>query len=395
MSEYYFDVMGKDRIKSYKFGGIKMAIRKIAILGAGNGGLTAAADLTRRGFEVRLFELPRFAQNLEPIRRKGGILLKTKEGEQFVKPYAVTSDIAQAMAGTDIVMLTIPALAVEEFAKVCAPHLENGQTVFINSAGAMSSVRFVKIVRLMGIDTKYKIGESASLTYGTRVSGEAEVELYLEAKKILFSAYPSEDIPEVWASCKEIYPCLAEASNVWETTLNNGNPETHTGPSLLNAGRIEYSKGEFYLYKEGITEGVSNVIKAVTKERQALCEALGVTYIPPQQRLVDIGYCEPYEKLHEQYNNSEVFSAIKGPLSLSSRYFTEDISMGLVLWSSLGKALHVATPITDSIIALGGALLGTNYFDEGLTLDKLGFAGMDGHDLMKSVTSRETTSTLN
>ena len=32
-----------------------MSIKKIAILGAGNGGCAAAADLTLRGFQVRLF----------------------------------------------------------------------------------------------------------------------------------------------------------------------------------------------------------------------------------------------------------------------------------------------------------------------------------------------------
>ena len=34
---------------------LSMSIQKIAVLGAGNGGCAAAADLTLRGFEVRLF----------------------------------------------------------------------------------------------------------------------------------------------------------------------------------------------------------------------------------------------------------------------------------------------------------------------------------------------------
>jgi len=48
--------------------------------------------------------------------------------------------------------------------------------------------------------------------------------------------------------------------------------------------------------------------------------------------------------------------------------------MGLVLWSDLGKALTVKTPVIDSVIHLGGALLKRDYYAEGLTLDKLGFA---------------------
>ncbi|WP_366922129.1 NAD/NADP octopine/nopaline dehydrogenase family protein [Metallumcola ferriviriculae] len=360
-------------------------VEKVAILGAGNGGITAAADLGHRGFEVRLYELPRFSQNLDPVIKRGGILLKNKNKEDFVKPHLVTSDIQKAIDGAEVIMLTIPALAVEEFAKVCAPYLKDNQIVFINSAGAMSSARFINVIRSMGIDTDIKIGESSSLTYGTRVINGSEVELYLSAKKLLFSAFPSRNTPEVLEKCKCLYNSLVPASNIWETTLNNGNPETHPGPCLLNAGRIEYSGGEFYLYREGITEGVSRVIKAISKERKALCDALSVKYIPTEKRLAEIGYCEPLEKLHEQYRRSEVFGPIKGPLSLTSRYFVEDISMGLVLWSSLGKALGIATPIIDSIIMLGGSLIEKDYWLEGLTLEKLGLADMDCNGLIEYV----------
>lgn len=365
--------------------GMFVSKKKVAVLGGGNGGITAAADLTSRGFEVRLYELPRFSRNLEPIMRKGGILFKSQEGEKFVKTSLVTTDIAKAIAGTDIVMLVIPSIAVEEFAKECAPHLEEGQKVFINGAAAMGSVRFMQTIRTLGIETDFRIGESASLTYACRVAGEAEAELHLRVKEMFFAAYPSKDTPDVLQDCKELYDSLIPATNVWETCLNNGNPESHPGPSLLNAGRIEFSKGDFYLYSEGITETVSNVIKAIASERRALCEALGLTYWSTEERLVRLGYCEPGGKLHEVYNKSKVFGPIKGPLSLTSRYFTEDIPMGLVLWSSLGKTLKVATPVIDGIIALGGALLGRDYVKEGITLDKLRFTGENAQDINDQV----------
>ncbi len=78
-------------------------------------------------------------------------------------------------------------------------------------------------------------------------------------------------------------------------------------------------------------------------------------------------------EIHELFNNSEVFTAIKGPLSVTSRYFTEDISTGLVLWLNLGKVLNVLTPNIDAIITLGSSLLKTDFYKEGLTLEKFGF----------------------
>ena len=76
--------------------------------------------------------------------------------------------------------------------------------------------------------------------------------------------------------------------------------------------------------------------------------------------------------LQEHFNTSEVFTQIKGPTSVTSRYFTEDISTGLVFWSDLGKALGVPTPNIDAIIVLASSLLKTDFYAEGLTLDKLG-----------------------
>ena len=46
-----------------------MAVKRIAVLGAGHGGYAAAADLTARGFEVRLHA--RRSETLVPLTEKG------------------------------------------------------------------------------------------------------------------------------------------------------------------------------------------------------------------------------------------------------------------------------------------------------------------------------------
>ncbi|WP_231507693.1 ketopantoate reductase family protein [Bacillus sp. UNC41MFS5] len=120
-----------------------MSIKKIAILGAGNGGITAAADLTLRGLDVSLFELPRFFDQLASIRTKGGITLKRKKTVEFCSPTLITNSIAEAVREAEVIMLTVPSFAIEEFAAECAPYLQNGQIVFLNGAASLSSLRFV------------------------------------------------------------------------------------------------------------------------------------------------------------------------------------------------------------------------------------------------------------
>lgn len=82
-------------------------VKRVAVLGAGNGGINAAADLSDRGFEVRLFELPKFQENLEEIDKKKGILLEEPGHKpKFVPLYLATTDIQAAIADAEIIMLT-------------------------------------------------------------------------------------------------------------------------------------------------------------------------------------------------------------------------------------------------------------------------------------------------
>ena len=88
--------MGKLKYQ-HKLGGIIMKVNKVAILGGGNGGITAAADLSNRGFEVSLFQSEKFCKNLDVIKEKGEIILQTLDSESVEKVNLVTDDIEKAI----------------------------------------------------------------------------------------------------------------------------------------------------------------------------------------------------------------------------------------------------------------------------------------------------------
>jgi opine dehydrogenase len=364
-----------------------MKVTRVAILGAGNGGITAAADLKGKGFEVTLYELPQFGKNLEGIRKRGGILLQDSEGEKIYEIDVVTTNIEEAIKGAQIVMLTVPGFAIESFAELLAPVVTEEQVILLNGAAAMGCVRFVNRAKEMGIDKHFNIAETNSLTYGTRAfADEARVELSLRVRKLFFAAYPHENTRKLLEVCSQIYDCFVPADNIWHTTLENGNPEVHPGPCVLNAGRIDYSNGEFWLYREGITEHTVKVLRAIERERMEIGKAFGFELENAVQGRVQRGYFRNEEEdLQTLFNTSEVFTQIKGPGSVTSRYFTEDISNGLVLWSDLGKVAGVPTPNIDAVIILGGSLLDTDFYEEGLTLKKLGFEGANVEQLIESV----------
>ena len=107
-----------------------MNIHSIAILGAGNGGCAAAADVTLRGFEVRLYS--RSEETLKAIRKKGGIELVEADKEDFAKPALVTNELKAAVSGADLIVIAAPALAHEELLAGFANHLREEQTILLN-----------------------------------------------------------------------------------------------------------------------------------------------------------------------------------------------------------------------------------------------------------------------
>ena len=366
-----------------------MKIEKIAILGGGNGGITAAADLTHKGFLVNIFESERFCKDLQFIKDNNNeIIIEYKGTKSVEKVNLITNNIEDAIKDCQIVMITVPGMGIEYFAEILAPVVKEEQIILINSAPAMASVRFIKKAREMGIEKNFKIGETNSLTYATRAYvNEGRVEISLKAGKVYLAAYPSYNTDEVFNACVQIYNCFEKVDNVIVVNLENPNPLIHPGPTLLNAGRIDYTKGEFWLYKEGITEHTINIVKAVEDEREAVAKALDIQLEDTKQARINRGYFLDEDKsLQELFNTSPVFQNIKGPASVEGRYLVEDVSTGLVLWSDPGKVLKVSTPNIDSIIVLSGTLLGRDFYKEGLTLESIGLGHLkDKEDILANI----------
>lgn len=146
---------------------------------------------------------------------------------------------------------------------------------------------------------------------------------------------------------------------------------------------LEEYRSRFWLYKEGITEHTIRLLHAIEKERMEIGKALGFTLENATESRYRRGYLDRQdEDLQTLFNESPVFSQIKGPVSVESRYFTEDISEGLVLWSDLGRVSGVATPNIDAVIVLGSTILKTNFYETGLTLRSVGLSGVTKEELL-------------
>src|SRR5689334_6133218 len=106
---------------------------QIAVLGGGNGSFAAAGDLTMAGHEVRLWrrDTQAIAAHHEAGRR---ILVKDFKGRRDVVVARVTGDMAEAVGGAELILCPAPATAQADIAKALAPHLIDGQVVFLPPA---------------------------------------------------------------------------------------------------------------------------------------------------------------------------------------------------------------------------------------------------------------------
>ena len=163
-----------------------------------------------------------------------------------------------------------------------AEHVTSEQLIFFNIAAAMASIRFINVLEDKHIEVEPKFAEANTLTYGTRVDFEnARVDLSLNVRKVFFSTYNKKELSDSFEKVSQIYPYLVK-ENLWKTNLENGNPEVHPGPTLLNVGRIDYADS-FALYKEGITKKHTvRLLHAIELERLTLGRKLGFETLQPK-----------------------------------------------------------------------------------------------------------------
>jgi opine dehydrogenase len=366
-----------------------MSVKRIAVIGAGNGGHAMAAHKTLDGFEVSLFELPRFADNIRQVLDTGQITIEWPEQrKETVRIHQVTTDIAAALKGAEVIFVVTPAFGHKTMAEGCAPHVEEGQIICL-TPGSGGSLDFARIFRAQGVDENVLLCEGCTLPYGARLAGPGHVLVYTEAVTLPTGVFPANRTDEAIARLREVYPSITPAANVLEAALNNPNPIVHPAATLLSVTRIEYSGGEFYLYREGMTPAVARVYEALERERLAILERLGLKlhhYADLDARGYNLGVT--LEECHDRILNTsmdaafgagsiEVGMKMRGPTSMQDRYVTEDVPYGLVLLATLGRLLDIATPITDAVINLWGAINRADYWTEGRGVDELGLGGMN------------------
>lgn len=363
-------------------------IKNIAVLGAGHGGCAAAADFGLRGFSVRLHA--RNEARLEALRRQNGIKISGIH-EGLVPIDLITTDLADAVRDANLIMLVVPSVAHEFYARGLAQLLKEDQIVFLNPGHTGGGLNFVYELRQAGCSAQVKTCETVTLTYICRLVAEGHVHLYRYTTNLAFAAFPGKHQNQLYESIKPLYAEIRQATSVLETALTNINAVFHPTGMLMNAGWIEHTGGEFLFYIDGITESVGRVTEAVDRERLAVAKALGLPVVSFLDAFFRAGLTTAEARssgsISRACHESEANKAIKSPPSLRHRYVMEDVGYGIVPMAAMGELAGVKTPVIDALITLASTAVGTDLRATGLTLDRMGLGGLAAADLQKFIST--------
>jgi opine dehydrogenase len=350
---------------------------KIAVLGGGNGAYAAAADLSEKGHEVRFWR--RDAQALAGLE---AITLKDAEGERAVPIARTCADIGEAVRGAELVFMPDPAFTQADNALRLAPHLADGQVVFL-APGTFGAYVMPRIIREAGNRADFSFAETGTLPWLTRKHGPTTAAITARATRLPTGVNPSRNKQASYAVLRQAFDSIEPVEDVLSAALMNAGPVIHPPLILMNAGPLEHFE-RWDIHNEGTQPSIRRVTDALDAERIAAREALG--YRAPHFPLADHYRADGDEwmygrRVHQKLTDSGDWR--ERIVLTEHRYMREDVEHGLAFLVSVCEWAGVPCPVARGLLALGSAVVGRDLRATGRTLESLGLAGLPKAELQK------------
>ncbi|MER9025593.1 NAD/NADP octopine/nopaline dehydrogenase family protein [Mesorhizobium sp. M0815] len=349
---------------------------RVSIIGAGNCGCAFAVDLINRGFGVLLYGHPHHRRNIDAIRRDGHLTARMKIEGQF-EP-TVTTEMATAVEFSRVLVVTVPSYGHDDIVSELKDFdLSRHIIVAINgNFFALACSRELNALTIL---------ETNASPYASWIQ-KGEVLVAGIKASLPIAAFPNTLDEKQWSQIANIFPQpLQLHNNVFEIGMQSNNGVIHPVAAILNTGRIESTKGEFFFYRDGISSSVGKVIEAVDIERLAIADALGFRLQTFLQEMVGF-YGGSFDTFSDFAFHTRVHNTTRAtPVHMQDRYVVEDIPYILVPWYELGAKVGVDARTIKAFVDIASAMNGNNYFESGRNLRRLGMAHMSRRELSQFV----------
>jgi opine dehydrogenase len=351
----------------------------ITVLGAGNGGCAVAGSLALQGYSVNLFN--RSISRLAPLQALGGVEVTGVDRTGFAQLNKITTNLEDAIQQARLLILVIPTTAIPQYAEWLAPFLLPEHIVLLNPGHTGGGLYLAQMLYSNGLKTLPPIGETATLSHASRMTSPSTVDVRLIVRNLPFSVFPARYTTTLHEQLQPYFPDFLPSKNVLETALMNINSVQHPAQALCNAGWLEHSGGSYLFYFEGTTPAIGRVIDAIDHERLLINDKLGFPLLSFAELFFRFGFTTEDGLVggnaYSALQNSLANRWTQGPKTgLDHRYIHEDVGHGLVPMAELASSLNLDTPHMNALITLACTMNKVDYRKEGLTMSKLGLAGL-------------------
>jgi opine dehydrogenase len=354
---------------------------RIGVLGGGNGSFAAAGDFSLQGHNVRLWR--RDAAAVAAHRLNGcRIVVKDSRGSHDAQLELVTTEIAEAVRGAELILCPAPAFAQQDIASLLAPYLCDGQVVFLPPA-TFGTMIFAKAAYDASNRSAVAFAETGTLPWLTRKHGPFEVAITIRARRLPVGVFPLVRTDRALDVIGRAFPGVIEpCGDALSGALMNAGPIIHPPLIVMNAGPIEHFLERWDIHKEGTQPSVRRVTDALDAERIAVREGFG--YPAPHFPLANHYATHGEEWMYGRGSHDRLTDSgdWREPIALTQhRYMREDLQLGLSLLVSAARLAGVETPLAKSFLAIGGAICGEDFRSGGRTLGSLGLGHLDRQQL--------------
>lgn len=369
-------------------------MKKITIIGAGNGGVTAAYHFSKQGLRVCLYDHPDFSQQIDAINENRGIqALEGQNDTDFIlsgksEIEEASTSIEKALAFSNILVMIVPAFAQEIMFKSMLPFLTE-KHLLLSMPGNYAGLVLDRVKRENGyehLDITY--ADAMTIPWACRLFEPGVIGIMGIKKFIYVGVFPAHRAENVINTLNEFFPIPVKLlKNVIEAGLENINFGGHPLVTTLNMGLLENFKGQFNYYSDCVSPATDRVSAKMEKERLAIGKGFGLE-LKPELDMMNALYDSDAPSVYEFNKGSATHGKIhSAPDSSKSRYITEDVPNILVPCYEFATMLGIKVPIIESCIHIASAFNDTNYFLEGRTLASMGLSALSKNEILKYIGS--------
>lgn len=354
---------------------------EVAVLGGGHGCYAAAADAAEGGHNVRFWR--RNAVAFSDVLKTQRVIVSDKNGRRSVSLALATNDIKKAIDGAKLIICPLPANAQLQISNLIAPHLVDGQIVFI-PPGTFGTFLMAHEISALGNTANTTFAESGTLPWLVRKQSDDAARITARTTRLPTGVFPAKHTDQIFDVIRQVFPSAEKCQDTLDAALLNYGPIIHPPLILMNAGPLGHFEA-WDIHAEGTQETIRNVQNALDDERVKLREALG--YGPPHFRLRDHYEKNPNgETMYPIDSHDDLIDSSdwREHIDLRShRYMIEDVALGLALLVSIGNWLNIPCPVATGLLSIGGAAVSQNFQTTGRTFESLKLSRIDAPTLKK------------